>query len=431
MSGRRTPASRELPRLDEIESAAKERYEEMNWPTPEEEEWRRTDVTEFRFDEFAPYAVESSAERAASAPSPVVVDSGVTIRFVCGDCTELDISASLRDSGVSVIVDGGADGFDGRYASSRAEEAMRRLLRNAVDRLDNRLSAWHYSGVRHGPSIHIPAGVSVELPVVVEFFEAGALMATNPHICLVLEEGASATIVQVVRSAAGDRILCNAGFDAEVAANARLSVAAMNDLGSATTLFEHRSIALGRDAGLRHFAGTFGGELVKTRIEVLLAGAGAEARLDGAFLANGNGHMDIRTVQTHRAPHTSGRAYYKGAVRDSGRTVFQGLIDVGKTAVQTDAYLTNKNLMLGPGARADSIPTLKIRTDDVKCSHGSTTGRVDENEVFYLMSRGFARDEAMRALVEGYFEEIVRRADERTHELLMRAVVARLTERSL
>jgi Fe-S cluster assembly protein SufD len=117
--------------------------------------------------------------------------------------------------------------------------------------------------------------------------------------------------------------------------------------------------------------------------------------------------MDLRTVQHHKAGGSYSRSFYKGAVKDSGRTVYQGLIEVLPTAPKTDAYLTNRNLILNDGARADSIPGLRINQDDVRCSHGSTTGRIDPAQVFYLQTRGLAPREAARLLVTAYFQELV------------------------
>jgi len=117
--------------------------------------------------------------------------------------------------------------------------------------------------------------------------------------------------------------------------------------------------------------------------------------------------MDVRTVQQHKAPNTYSRAVYKGAVRESARAIYQGLIHVLPDAQKTDAYLTNKNLILDEGARADSIPSLKIETNDVKCSHGSTTGKVQDSELFYLMSRGLTRQDATELIIMSYFQELI------------------------
>ena len=166
--------------------------------------------------------------------------------------------------------------------------------------------------------------------------------------------------------------------------------------------------------------------MVKTRVECALNGAGADARLDGLYFCRPGQHMDIRTVQHHRAPSATSRAYYKGAVSGGGRTVFQGLIEVAEGASGTDAFLTNRNLILGDAARADSIPTLKIGNNDVKCSHGSTTGRLSEEEMFYLESRGLSPEDAKAMLLVGYFEDILGDTPESFRQETLQHIGARI-----
>ncbi len=137
--------------------------------------------------------------------------------------------------------------------------------------------------------------------------------------------------------------------------------------------------------------------------------------------------MDIRTVQNHFSPRATSRAYYKGAVAGGGRTIFQGLIEVGTGASGTDAFLSNKNLILGDAARADSIPTLRIGNNDVKCSHGSTTGRLNDEELFYLESRGISPADAREMLVTGYFEDLLTTAPERFRDDALSCIRERLT----
>jgi Fe-S cluster assembly protein SufD len=136
--------------------------------------------------------------------------------------------------------------------------------------------------------------------------------------------------------------------------------------------------------------------------------------------------MDLRTVQRHRSPKATSRAVYKGAVASGGRTIFQGLIEVAPGASGTDAYLTNRNLILGERARSDSIPTLKIGNNDVKCSHGSTTGRLNAEELFYLESRGLSSAEAREMLVVGYFEDILASAPDEFRDGALGAIMGRL-----
>jgi Fe-S cluster assembly protein SufD len=159
---------------------------------------------------------------------------------------------------------------------------------------------------------------------------------------------------------------------------------------------------------------------------VHIVGEGADAKINGLYFAEEDQHLDLRTVQYHRAPHGGSRTFYKGAVRDEGRSVYQGLIEVAPGADKTDAYLTNNNLILNDGARADSIPSLRIQTDDVKCSHGSTTGKIDPAQLYYLETRGYSEAEARELLVEGYFEEVAAGLDARLGDVIRSVVHQRL-----
>ena len=157
-----------------------------------------------------------------------------------------------------------------------------------------------------------------------------------------------------------------------------------------------------------------------------MPGKGSEAFLNGVYFCRDGQHMDIRTVQRHHSPSATSRAYYKGAVASGGRSVFQGLIEVDPGASGTDAYLTNRNLILGDAARSDSIPTLRIGNNDVRCSHGSTTGRLSEEELFYLESRGLSRVESREMLVMGYFEDLLDHAPEAYREGALEQIRERL-----
>ncbi len=162
-----------------------------------------------------------------------------------------------------------------------------------------------------------------------------------------------------------------------------------------------------RDSRLSHFEGILGGGFIKNRVEVELAGSGSELRLNGLYFADNDQHVDMRTVQRHAADHADSRTFYKGVIGDEAETIFQGLIEVSHEATGTDAYLTNNNLLVSDEAKSDSIPSLNINTNDVKCSHGSTSGKINEEQIYYFQCRGFSRDDAEQMLILGYFEELI------------------------
>jgi Fe-S cluster assembly protein SufD len=390
-----------------LRSQAMERFNGMQWPTPAEEEWRRTDVSRLGLDSYA-------AAPAPKAACPREADPGAAaghIRFDAGQCTEVALDAQWQEKGVRLLP------LD--LALEEFEIPLYKLFHDAIKDADNRFLAWHYGTWSHGAFLWVPPGLEIAEPFFMEFAERGQGLFSAPHVAVVLGEGARASVVQHLRgeeSAEGPMgLLCNAAVDMHLGDASALRFCEMQELSARSLYFRHARADVGRDGSLRHVDAAFGGRLTKTRIECSLSGSGAEAYLDGVYYCRGDQHMDIRTVQHHRAPKGTSRAYYKGAVA-SGRTVFQGLIEVATGASGTDAYLTNRNLILGETARSDSIPTLKIGNNDVKCSHGSTTGRLNEEELFYLECRGLSEVDAREMLVVGYFEDLLASAPESYRE---------------
>jgi Fe-S cluster assembly protein SufD len=179
---------------------------------------------------------------------------------------------------------------------------------------------------------------------------------------------------------------------------------------------------LEKEAELLALNANIGSALTKSQVETHLAGAGANAKLLGIYFSGKRQHIDLRTVQFHEAPKATSLLLYKGAVKENAHAIYQGLIKVHKDAQQTDAYQSNKNLVLNDKARADSIPSLEIEANDVKCSHGATVGRVNKEELFYLMSRGISFPEAQRLIISGFFEDVLKEAPEDIQEELRQQI---------
>ena len=290
------------------------------------------------------------------------------------------------------------------------ETRLHALYQQALAEADNRFLAWHYGELSHGALLWVPPGVEIKEPFFVDFEEGGAAGTMSaPHLAVLLGSGARASVVQHITARPGSQggILCNAVVDMRLADASALQVWEQQDLSPADLYVRHARAEVGRDASLRHFDAEFGSRWAKTRVDCSMDGPGSEASLNGVYYCGAGQYMDLRTVQRHRSPKASSRAVYKGAVAGGGRTIFQGLIEVSTGASGTDAFLTNRNLILGETARSDSIPTLKIGNNDVKCSHGSTTGRLNADELFYLESRGYSAADAREMLVVGYFEDLL------------------------
>jgi Fe-S cluster assembly protein SufD len=183
------------------------------------------------------------------------------------------------------------------------------------------------------------------------------------------------------------------------------------------------------DAHLKHVAVTLGGDVVRVNPTTHLAGKGAETDMLGAYFADAGQHLEQQVYVHHDAPHTRSRVTYKGALQGHGaRTVWIGDVLIGPAAVGTDSYEQNRNLVLTDGTRADSVPNLEIETGDiVGAGHASATGRFDDEQLFYLQSRGITEDEARRLVVRGFLTEIVQQVDSPAlQERLQAAIEAEL-----
>ena len=401
--------------MRDLRAKAREKFDAMSWPTTSDEEWRRTDVSGIDALSFVPTSGAAAKARAAGIDGAAGV-----LRFESGRCVESAVSDKLEKSGVRLVsLEEALEGF---------ERPLADIFDEAIDAADDRFGAWHYASWSHGAFLTIPSGLEIAEPFIIEFTESGVGALSVPHVVVSLGEGARASVIQRIGGVPGaqERILCNAGLDLLLSDAAGLKYFEAQDLGSQSLYFRNARARGGRDSSLRHFDAAFGGRLVKSRVESGLAGRGAEAFLDGVYFCGSGQHMDLRTVQRHHSPSATSRAYYKGAVASGGRTVFQGLIEVDTGASGTDAYLTNRNLILGDGARSDSIPTLKIGNNDVRCSHGSTSGRLSEEELFYLESRGLSRRDAREMLVVGYFEDLLDKAPDLFKEGALERIRARM-----
>jgi Fe-S cluster assembly protein SufD len=214
-----------------------------------------------------------------------------------------------------------------------------------------------------------------------------------------------------------------------LAPGAHLRYVSLQDWGHGVWHFAHQKAIVQRDASLQWTIGALGCRLSKVNQHVALVGPGADCQVNGAMFTEGQQHLTYHTLQHHQAAHCRSDLLYKSALQDKSRTVWRGMIQVDPGAVKTDGYQRNDNLLLSERARADSIPGLEIQADDVRCTHGATTGRVDEELIFYAMCRGFTRREATRMIVSGFFQQIFDRITiDSVRDALGLAIASRVRE---
>jgi Fe-S cluster assembly protein SufD len=244
------------------------------------------------------------------------------------------------------------------------------------------------------------------------------------------EEGARFTLIEDLASTAPDTsAYTNAVVELFVAPNAKIEYVSLQNLSSETWHFGRHRARLERDAELDLVLGGFGSKKGKVWVENDLVGRGATSRVTGAYFADGSQHLDYDTFQEHAAPNTESDFAFKGALRETATAVWRGMIRVEPDAQQTNAYQENRNLLLSDKAHADSIPGLEILANDVRCTHGATLGRIDREQLFYLMARGLSRAEAERLIVRGFFQDVLDRIELLpVREALGAALEARIPE---
>ena len=311
----------------------------------------------------------------------------------------LDGSAA-RDGGISVAWDGPAAVTLGRVGRDdpRVGSAFvpaDRAAAIALERTDEPLL------------VSVPAETTLDAPVRVTVKGEGG--TSYGH--LVVEVGAFSTAT-VVLDHVGTAYF-SANVECLVGDGATLTFVSLQDWDADAVHLGHHVFRLGRDATVRAFEVTLGGDLVRLAPAVEYAGTGGDAELYGLFFADAGQHLEHRVFVDHTQPHCRSRVVYKGALQgEDAHAVWIGDVFIGKDAVATDTYEVNRNLVLTDGARADSVPNLEIETGEVTgAGHASATGRFDDLQLFYLQSRGIPADEARRLVVRGFFAEVIDRID--------------------
>ena len=270
----------------------------------------------------------------------------------------------------------------------------------------------------------IPKETAVEQPI--EFsFAADEGSAIFPHIVIVAEAGSKATLIETYASAG--KGFTNAAIQVFVEDNANLTHFRVQKDSPAAFHVGTTEITLSRGSYYNSTNINLGGALSRHDIELKFTAEGGQALVDGLYMLNGSQHSDTHSVIDHLVPHCTSSQNYKGVLNDKSRAVFNGKVFVRENAHGTDAQQSNKNLLLSNDARVDTKPQLEIFNDDVKCSHGATVGQLEDEELFYLLTRGLPDNLARNLLTYGFAEEIINKVDiDSIKAELDRAVLNRL-----
>jgi Fe-S cluster assembly protein SufD len=409
--------------LRESRLAAWELYQDLPMPS-KEEDWRRTDYRHIHWDETSRFVTPASPTRdlvPADRLEPLVDgEQGGFIVFVDGVVVHYEMSESLKAQGVIFT--------DLRTACIEHEVLVRTsLMTKAVKPSDGKFAALHAALWTHGVFIHVPRGKVIEIPMHVVMYNTQP-GATLGHMLVVLEESAQATVLVDYLSAPSETQAAYIGAtELLVGDNANLKYVALQDWSRQTFEFSHQRGRVGRDGNLDWIIGTFGSQLTKAYLEIELDGQGSFARMSGMFFADSDQMFDHDTQQNHNAPLTTSDLLFKGAAKETARTLWQGMIKSLPKMQKIDGFQASRNLLLSQDARMDGIPGLEIEADDVRCTHAATFGTIEEQPVFYLMSRGIHRPDAELMVVQGFFDELLERIPfERVRDRLRAALEAKI-----
>ena len=377
-------------------------FEKLELPREKDEPWRYTDLPRlgFELDTFSPVA---PAQEGQDGPRAIDLPEGRSglAASTAGQAPQRALDPSLEARGV-ILTD---------LATALAEHAdllEPRLLADGRS-ADSIFSALHGALTWGGTFLYVPKGLTVPLPVesVQRIETPGG--AAFPHTVVVVGDDAEVVFLEQFVSPDGTAALMNGALDVFAGARARVRVVTLEEHGNQTWQFFAQRTAIGQETTLQSLVITLGGRFSRSVVETALRGEHGTVEMLGLYFADDGQHFDFRTLQDHVAPASTSDLLYKGALKDHSRTVYSGLIRVNEGASKTDAYQANRNLVLSDEAKADSKPELEILNNDVRCTHGSTVGQINDEELFYLQARGIRRPEAERLIVKGFFQDVIGR----------------------
>ncbi len=364
-------------------------------PSPDEEVWRYSRIGELDLDAFSAASGGPRDRAPARSPNPTAIPgSAATVNLLDGHAGRVEIGSALTDLGV--WIGPLAEAPDG-------ESALGSVSPEPVDALALLNDAFCEEPLL----VRVPRGVTVPGPIVVVHHGVTVGTATFPRLVVQAGEDSEATIVEQFTSGAGEMLTVPV-TEIDVGRAARLRYVNVQELGMQTWQIASQVSQVGQDASFLAASAVLGGDYARLRTDCRLVGRGATGDLLSAYFGEGDQTLDFRTFQDHRAPDTTSHLLFKGAVGGRSHSVYTGLIRVRKEARGTNAFQTNRNIKLSDEAWAESVPNLEIETNDVRCSHASAVGPIDEEQRFYLESRGVPPQVAERLVVAGFFDEVVR-----------------------
>ncbi|MEZ6059199.1 MAG: Fe-S cluster assembly protein SufD [Planctomycetaceae bacterium] len=395
-------------------------YQEMLERELDPEEFKRVDLRTFNASKFRP--VRTVADE--SGINTLLADEteyGGSIVHMDGEFVRSGASEEIAASGVLF-------GDLQTLLTEHRELLEPYFMKQAVRPDCDRFSAWHAAFWTSGTLLYVPAGVELLLPLHSLIAHGTNGVAEFSHTLVILEDDSRATLLEETTSASDSTAGLHVGcVELIVGKNANLRYVQLQNWNQKTWHLAHQAGNVDSNGSLQWTVVGLGSRLSHIHQDVNLNGRAASAEVNGVTFTSDRQKISYYTQQHHRQQGTHSDLLYKEVLRDESRVIWRGMIKVDPAAQKTDGYQRSDALMLSRDARCDSIPGLQIEADDVRCTHGATTGRVDREQIFYAESRGIREKEAMHMIVEGFFQQIYDRIPiEVVRETLSRTVQGKL-----
>ena len=407
--------TREVPAwFQDRQSAARDTYASLSAPQRKDEHWRFSDLRKFDLSD----AVPGEPFVGADATAAIVRSVGLAhpaAKIVLGNDRLLHADTAAADGIVVMPLM--------EALQVHGDLIRQHFMAQAAGLGGEKFYALHAAALRGGVFIHVPAGLEVDRPIEVHQWIGGLNASTFPHTLVVAGRGAKVTVVDYFQSLGSEPGFACGVTDLAAAEGASITYVNCQRWSRKVRALHFVSTTAGRDASVRSLFLHLGAAWARTESFCLASGEGSRSEMLSLAVAEGTQEIDCRTRQIHGRPHTFSDLLFKNVLFDQARTIFSGLILVEEGAHYTDAYQTCRNLLLSEEAEANALPGLEINADQVKCSHGSTTGPLDSEQIYYLRSRGIHEADARQLLAFGFCREVIERLSDPDLEHALNSMV--------
>ncbi len=403
---------------EQRKAEAWKKFQAMPMPKRSEEDWRFATIDAIRLGKFQPGGKGASLDAEIVKRSVAAFPQAGRAVFANDRLLHFEGGEELQKKGVIFESLSGA-------LQKHPDLLQKYFMAHPVDLGAQKFAALHAAHASAGVLIHVPKNVELELPLVSFHWLDGDESSVFPHTLIVAGESSKVTVVDFLASTNEEGVGLACGLnDLLVGPGAKVDYVCLQQWGKQVTSFQLNSTRVEKDGEARSLFVNLGAAYARQESRSTMAGSGARSEMLGLSVGSDRQEFDQRTLQCHDVPNTWSDLLYKNALDDRSKSIFKGLIRVAPGAAKTDAYQNNRNLLLNPEAEADSMPGLEILNDDVRCTHGATTGQIDQDQLFYLMARGIDPRTGAQLLAYGFFEEVIARLPEKKIGEAVRSAVA-------